>query len=85
MEFEKLYDEFGGKEGMSPRMQECLLWSATWGMGGLMVIEEHRRKSWGANLSQGARTEIEEYISSVAAHPCGAVLQGEGGKDSGKK
>ena len=40
MEFEKQYDEFAGKRGAPPRKEECLMWSAGWGRGVMMVMEE---------------------------------------------
>jgi hypothetical protein len=37
MEFERQYDEFGGKRGAPPTKEECLMWSAR---GVLMLMEE---------------------------------------------
>jgi len=42
MEFEWQYDEFGGKRGAQPGKEECLMWSAGWARGVLMLIEEHK-------------------------------------------
>jgi len=70
MDFARHYDEFGGKRGVPPGMEECLMWSAGWAMGVLMVKEEHGIELRGANPGQGARTGIEEHLTSTAAHPC---------------
>jgi len=40
MEFEREYDEFGGKRGAPPANEECLMWSAGWARGVLMLMEE---------------------------------------------
>jgi len=70
MEFERQYDEFGGKRGAPQRKKECLMWCARCARGVLMVMEECRMKLRGANPGQGARTGIEGRIFSGAAHPC---------------
>jgi len=85
MEFERQYDEFGGKRGVPQGKEECLMWCARWARGVLMAMEECRMKLRGANPGQGAPTGIEEDISCGAAHPCCAVPKGEGGKESGMK
>jgi len=64
------YDKVGGKHGMLPGNEECLMWSSRWAIGVLMVMEEHRMKLRGQNPGQGVQTGIEEHISSRAAHPC---------------
>jgi hypothetical protein len=48
-------------------------------------MEECRMKLGGANPGHGAPMEIEEHISSGAAHQYGASPKGEGGKESGMK
>jgi hypothetical protein len=41
MEFEMQYDEFVGKRGAPLGKEKCLMWSAGWARGVMMVIEEH--------------------------------------------
>jgi hypothetical protein len=41
MEFQTQYDPFRGKRGAPPANEECLMWSAGWARGMLMVMEEH--------------------------------------------
>jgi hypothetical protein len=69
MEFEKQYDQFGGKRGAPPGKEECLTWCARLARGVLMVIEGCTMKVRGANQGQGAAKGIEEQISSGQAHP----------------
>jgi hypothetical protein len=40
MEFERQYEESAGKRGAPPGKEECLMWSAGWAKGVLMLIEE---------------------------------------------
>jgi hypothetical protein len=40
MEFKRQYDEFGGTRGAPPGKEECLMWSAGWARGVLMLMEE---------------------------------------------
>jgi len=40
MEFEREYDEFGGKRDAPPANEECLMWCAGWARGVLMLMEE---------------------------------------------
>jgi hypothetical protein len=53
MEFERQYDEFAGKRG-APSGKKCLMWSAGWARGVMMVMEECGMKLGGANPVQGA-------------------------------
>jgi len=54
MQSERQYDEFAGKRGVSAGKEECLMWSAGWARGEMMVMEECGMKLWGANPVQGA-------------------------------
>jgi len=69
MEIERQYDEFGGKRGVPPGKEECLISCARWARGVVMVIEEWRMKLRGANPGQGAPTGIEERLCSGTSHP----------------
>jgi hypothetical protein len=40
MEFEMQYDEFRGKSGAPPGKEECMMWSARWARGVMMLMEE---------------------------------------------
>jgi hypothetical protein len=40
MEFERQYDEFGGKRGVPPGKEGCLMWSAESVRRVLMLMEE---------------------------------------------
>jgi len=62
MEFERQYDEFGGKRGVPQGKAECLMWCVRCARGTLMVMEECRMKLTGAKPGQEAPTEIEEWI-----------------------
>jgi len=64
MEFERQYDEFGGKRGVPSGNEECLMWCARWARGVLMVMEDSRMKMRGANPGQGVPTGIEEHLCS---------------------
>jgi len=64
MEFQRQYDEFGGKRKEEYLMGECWV-----GKGVLMVMEGCEMKLRGANLGQQAPTGIQKPLSSHAAHP----------------
>jgi len=70
MEFERQYDEFGGKRGAPQGKEEYLIGCARGARGVLMAMEECRTKLRGANLGQGAPMGIDERISSALVHPC---------------
>jgi hypothetical protein len=63
------YDEFGGKGGVPPGKEQCVMWCARWARGVLTVMEECRIEWRGVNSGQGAPTGIEKRLSSGAAHP----------------
>jgi len=42
MDFERQYDEFGGQRGAPPGKEKCMIWSAGWARGVLMLMEERR-------------------------------------------
>jgi hypothetical protein len=67
MEFEKPYDEVGGKICVPPGKKDCLMWSAGWARGVLMLIEECEMLLRGAKPGQGGPTGVEERSSSGAA------------------
>jgi len=67
MEFETQYDELGGKRGASPGKEECLMLSAGWARGVLMLMEECGIKLRGAKPGQRRLTGVEECLSSGAA------------------
>jgi hypothetical protein len=48
MEFERQYVEFTGKRHVQPGKEECLIWSATWARGVMVMIEGSRMKLRGA-------------------------------------
>ena len=77
MEFEKQYDEFAGKRGAPPG-KECLMWSAGWARGVMMVMEECGMKLGGANPGQGA--PIQRSSPSMLS-----IAEREGGKECGMK
>ena len=54
MQFERQYDEFGGKRGAPPGKEECPMWSTGWAKGVMLVMEECGMKLRGANPGQGA-------------------------------
>jgi len=80
IEFQRQYDEFGGKGGAPPGQEECLMYCTRWVRGVLMVMEECRMELMGADPGHEVPTGIEERISSGAARRCWAVLKGEGSK-----
>jgi hypothetical protein len=43
MKLERQYDEFRGKRGMPPGKEKCLIWSAGWARGVLMLMEKHQQ------------------------------------------
>jgi len=63
MQFERQYDEFGGKRGVPPGQKKCLIRRAGWARGVLMVMVERGMKVRGANPGQRAPTRIEEHLS----------------------
>jgi len=78
MEFERQYDEFVGKRGAQPGKEECLMWSAGWARGEMMVMEEYGMKLWGTNPAQGV--PIRRSSPSMLS-----IAEREGGKESGLK
>jgi len=45
MEFERQYDDCGGKRGAPPGKEECLIWSAGWSAGwarGVLMLMKER-------------------------------------------
>jgi len=75
MEFERQYDEFMGKIGAPAGREVCLMWSAGWARGVMMVMEECGMKLWGANPGQGA--PIQRSNPSMLS-----IAEREGGKES---
>ena len=73
MGFERQYDEFAGKRGAPPGKMECLMWSAGWARGEMMVMEECGMKLWGANPGQGV--PIQRTSPSMLS-----IARREGGK-----
>jgi len=85
MEFERQYDKFRGKRGVSPWKEEGLMSCVGWAMGVRMVIKECRMKLKAADQGPGATMGIEEHLFSRAAHPGWEGPKEEGGKESGIK
>jgi hypothetical protein len=67
MEFEREYDEFGGKRDTPPANEECLMWSAGWTRGVRMLMEEWGMKLRGAKPGQGGPMGVEEHPASRTA------------------
>jgi len=85
IEFERQYDEFGGKRGAPAGKEECLISCVRWARGVLMVMEECRMKLMGANPGQGAQMGIEKRQCSGAAYQRWEAWKGEGCTESGMK
>jgi len=54
MDFERQYDGFVGERGAPPGTEECLMWSAGWASGVMIVMEECGMNLRGPNPGQGA-------------------------------
>jgi len=54
MEFERQCDQFTQKRGVPPGKEECLMWSAGWARGVMMVMEECRMKLRGSKPGKEA-------------------------------
>jgi len=78
MECERQCDEFAGKRVAPPEEEECLMWSAGWARGVMMVMEECGMSLRGAN--PGERAPIERSSPIVLS-----IAEGGGRKQVWKE